>query len=321
MRLREWLAVICGLAVAAGAWYGLRRLGPPPQPTVQVVVAARELPAYVPIQAEDLRLQTIPAAAADQRWATKPGNVVGQVLRVPVLAGEPVYLEKLAGPDEVLGPGYRAVAIPTSLVSAVGGRIQPGAKVDLHWVPSGPGSSAEAGGVLARNVLVLDVRTADNRSYRSPDGQGFGLTIGLGGQQLTAGASPVPGVLVLRLAPAQVQPVLTAAARGQVVVALHPTGGDVVAGVEGLASGSEPHQMNVGAERGAEANIPPPSTETPTAGAGAGSGVAGTVEPASSAGSRQVGEEVNADAGFGPTPGLGSHAEGIGGSAGTGNGN
>lgn len=247
MRIREWLAIIVGVGVAAGAWYGLRRLGPPPQPTVQVVVAARELSPYTEIRAEDVRFQVVPAAGVDPRVARDPNQVLGRMALTPILEGEPLYPQKLVQPDEVLQPGYRAVAIQTDLIAGIGGHIQPGALVDLHWIPKG---GAEPGGVLVSGVLVLDVRTADNRPYR-PTARGFGLTIGVGEQSLTAGTNAAPAVLVLRLPTSQVQAVLAAAARGQVVAALHPPTG---AGLE---------EGGAGGNSAPEGEVPSGATGTP----------------------------------------------------------
>ena len=65
-----------------------------------------------------------------------------------------------------LRPGERAIAIPVVAVSAVGGAITPGARVDVLAVPLiGRAPAGRAVELLAADALVLDVRTESGAPY------------------------------------------------------------------------------------------------------------------------------------------------------------
>ena len=71
-----------------------------------------------------------------------------------------------------LRPGERAVAIPVVAVSAVGGAIAPGARVDVIAVPLiGRAPAGRTVELLAADALVLDVRSESGAPYqpRRPD--------------------------------------------------------------------------------------------------------------------------------------------------------
>ncbi len=98
-------------------------------------------------------------------------RVLGALVRTPILAGEPVLTSKLvhAGAAGVmavtLDPGKRAMALPLTAESAVGGFILPGDHVDIvmsrpvdgpQGVPGGQAKQVVASVVL-NNVRVLAI--------------------------------------------------------------------------------------------------------------------------------------------------------------------
>jgi Flp pilus assembly protein CpaB len=65
-----------------------------------------------------------------------------------------------------LQPGERAIAIPVGAVSAVGGAISPGARVDVLAVPLiGRAPAGRGVELLAADALVLDVRAESGAPY------------------------------------------------------------------------------------------------------------------------------------------------------------
>lgn len=259
-RTRDKIALALGLTVSAGAWWALRWLGPPPAPTTNVLVATRDISPYVPLTADDLGFKTVPLQGLDGRALRDPKDAIGRVAVLPILTGETVIRDKLGDPDQVLGPGYRAVAIRTDLVGASGGQVRPGDTVDVYWVPKGSGAAPE-GGLLAANVRVLDVRAADNRPYR-PDAHKIAVGVVVAGQSVTAGTATMPGLVVLRLTPPQIPGVILAAERGAVYLARHGFGAEPRAPAQApvaLQDGSRQQEVDSDGARSAAGPAGPPS--------------------------------------------------------------
>lgn len=102
-------------------------------PQVDVVVAARDLPAGQLLRAEDVMLQK--QAALPAQAVGSSALVVGRSTAVEVAQGNPVLttslLEGLAG---MLAEGERAVSIKVDEASAVGHKLKPGDWVDVFAV-------------------------------------------------------------------------------------------------------------------------------------------------------------------------------------------
>lgn len=172
---------------------------PPPHPTVQVLVAKHDLAVGDRIDTPDVGWQAWPAdatnpayivdgaptvapsqnltgaatriAAAAKTAVAGPSQaltaVVGTLVRAPILTGEPVLTSKLvhAGQAGVmavtLDPGMRAMAVPLTAESAVGGFILPGDHVDIvvsrQLDPSAGGATGATKRVVA-NVVLNNVR-------------------------------------------------------------------------------------------------------------------------------------------------------------------
>ena len=88
----------------------LLALWPEPEPTVDIVVAARDLGAGAALTPADLALRTLPADQAPSDAASDPAALVGHTLAVARFQGEPISPKHL-GPGVNLGPDERAVAV------------------------------------------------------------------------------------------------------------------------------------------------------------------------------------------------------------------
>lgn len=113
---------------------------------VEVVVAAQEIPAYVQIKAEHLKVARVPQAAKSVGAYGKEqmGELVGKVTRTIILPDEQLRTGHLAGATtgssllavqltEMMDPNLRAYVIPVSSLTSVGGadKIQVGDRVDV----------------------------------------------------------------------------------------------------------------------------------------------------------------------------------------------
>jgi Flp pilus assembly protein CpaB len=114
--------------------------------TQLIVVAARDIPARKPIEVSDVELREVPVDDTTVSGVfTEPAKIVGLVTSVPILAGQPVYANFLAGqaqgaqfsimdPTESIAPDtpfWRAVAITVPDDRAVGGLVESGNAVDV----------------------------------------------------------------------------------------------------------------------------------------------------------------------------------------------
>jgi len=152
------IALIAGLA--AGVLYHLGAQRSP------VVVAARDIDGRSAIVADDLVARSFPADGMPAGTLADVGAAVGKRLRAPLLAGQLVLISGLSDEGALFQSGLvppsgtRAIAVPAGPAQALGGAITPGARVDVIAVPaSGRAPSGRATEMLAREVLVLDVRT------------------------------------------------------------------------------------------------------------------------------------------------------------------
>ncbi len=213
------VAVLAGMACVAVLVRGMASNQPhataPSHPTVQVLVAKRDLAVGDRIDTPDVSWQAWPADATNPAYivdgppTVAPGqnltgaatrvadaakvavsgpspaltSVVGTLVRMPILAGEPVLRSKLvrAGAAGVmavtLDPGMRAMALPLTAESAVGGFILPGDHVDIVLSQQldrddGLGSAGPAGKDkhFAARVVLNNVRVlAIDQSNVGPD--------------------------------------------------------------------------------------------------------------------------------------------------------
>jgi Flp pilus assembly protein CpaB len=112
---------------------------------VSIVVAARDIAPRTQIQATDVVLREVPLDAINATGVvTKPSDLVGAVLAIPVSIGQPIYVNMIAsaaggsgfsilGPNETIGPdseNWRAVSITIPDDRAVAGTLQAGQTID-----------------------------------------------------------------------------------------------------------------------------------------------------------------------------------------------
>jgi pilus assembly protein CpaB len=134
----------------------------------KVLVAKRALPIGTIISADAISYQLWPQELVQDAYfidgEVEMTNLLGTVVRHAVTAGEPVTQGALVSPGDrgflaaALGPGMRAVTVPVSEKTGVGGFIFPGDRVDLMLTQSisgVEGQSLNATETVLKNLRVL----------------------------------------------------------------------------------------------------------------------------------------------------------------------
>ncbi|MBD2842552.1 Flp pilus assembly protein CpaB [Erythrobacter rubeus] len=155
-----------------------------PEPTgPKVLVANRALPAGTIVTAEALGYQQWPEELVQDAYfidgESDVNQLLGTVVRFPVTAGEPVTQGSLVSPGDrgflaaALGPGMRAVTVPVSARTGVGGFVFPGDRVDLVLTQAVDNAVAEGSLEGAETILQnLRVLATDQSTETGQDEEG-----------------------------------------------------------------------------------------------------------------------------------------------------
>lgn len=132
----------------------------------KVLVAQRVLPTGTIITADAIGFQPWPKELVKDAYfiegESDVSKLLGTVVRFPVTAGEPVTQGSLVKPGDrgflaaALGPGMRAVTVPVSAKTGVGGFVFPGDRVDLVLTQTVKGE--EGGGLKASETILRNLR-------------------------------------------------------------------------------------------------------------------------------------------------------------------
>jgi pilus assembly protein CpaB len=158
---------------------------------VATVVAARDLPAGVPITTNDLRMA--PLAALPPGGYTSAVPLIGKVPVVAISSGTPLTGAQLAeGLALNLQPGERALAVPVDELVGVGNRIVPGDYVDvfLSLKENARGLQSPQDGNDSQSRLLLSHLRVLSYGVRDLD---FSATAGEADEQTQAQPQTVPG--------------------------------------------------------------------------------------------------------------------------------
>ncbi len=158
--------VVAGVLVLLAAVLAVR---PPPQaggePTVPMLVAARDLAPGSSLRAGDVRVVRAPESLRPAAALTAAEQATGRVLAGAASRGEPVTRARLVGRENnrLTTGDPDSVAVPVRLADPeVAALLAPGARVDVVTVaPEGGGAEAV---LLAADATVVTVRTDE------PDG-------------------------------------------------------------------------------------------------------------------------------------------------------
>ena len=225
-------------------------VAPPPAPMTQVLVAKRDLATGTSLAEGDLDWQPMPAEKVRADFITNGAAIApasgaaalasnatavaaaavsssggpmqalyGSIVRAPIAASEPITEAKLVRGGGggymavVLHPGMRAMAVPVTVGTGVGGFILPGDRVDvLVTAPPMIGANGSARTnlhvtrTILSNVRILAIdQTVDDRSKEEKDKGKTGV---------------IGRTATLELDPLQVEQLATAQATGVISLAL-----------------------------------------------------------------------------------------------------
>ena len=209
-------------------------VAPPPEPVVppvEVLAAARNMPAgtlltandltYVPLEARNVLSSHIRKEPTDTGQEQEPPSVIGAVTRIPFLAGMPLTDTGLIRPGEdgflaaVLLPDRRAITITVNQETSHAGMIAPGDRVDVIFTMQVSSDDPSQLNSFSRTVLedirvVAVGRRIESVSYADEEGspapQGDGNTV------------------TLEVRPPEADKLVLATTRGSLALALRPLG-------------------------------------------------------------------------------------------------
>jgi pilus assembly protein CpaB len=182
------LVVAIGTAIAARSMFAgssaPQAAAAPKQPQgPKVLVAQRGLPVGTIITQDAIGYQAWPKDMVDQAYFVEGQSditkMLGTVVRHPITAGEPVTRGALVAPGDrgflaaALGPGMRAVTVPVSAKTGVGGFVFPGDRVDLmltQTVKSDDGPPLKTSETILQNLRVLATDQSTETTH-TPDGK------------------------------------------------------------------------------------------------------------------------------------------------------
>jgi len=133
------------------------------QPTVQIVLASRDLEVGTVLKTDDVKLTDWPGAVPAGA-SIHPQELVGRGVTTAIYAKEPIIESRLApkgaggGLAAMIPEGMRAVAIRVNEVVGVAGFVVPGMRVDILISGNSPGANNGLGTLtktLLQNIEVL----------------------------------------------------------------------------------------------------------------------------------------------------------------------
>ena len=231
-------------------------VAPPPEPVippVEVLAAARNMPAgtlltasdltYVPLEAQNVLSSHIRREPTDAAQEQEPPAVIGAVTRIPFLAGMPLTDAGLIRPGQdgflaaVLLPNRRAITITVNQETSHAGMIAPGDRVDVIFTMQVSSNDPSQLNSFSRTVLedirvVAVGRRIENVTYTDQE------------------STPNGNTVTLEVRPPEADQLVLASTRGSLALALRPLG----------QADDTGWRTPVGLNR----LLPPPATEPPT---------------------------------------------------------
>ncbi|SFT72966.1 pilus assembly protein CpaB [Selenomonas sp. GACV-9] len=207
-----FLAVYLALSSMMAKDEGKTKVAPVKQMlTTQVVMAKEDIPSRAVIQESMLEMKEVPAEAIPRGAMMSLQDVVGQPAASTIYAGDVVTLSKLivdklkTGFVAEIPENCRAVSVGISEITGVAGFAKPGDYVDVILVEKG--NQGATSRFLLRNVLLLGINqdTAQEKDSSKTDRP-----------------KAKPAIATLALAPDDMLQLISAAAVGEIYLALRP---------------------------------------------------------------------------------------------------
>lgn len=181
------LVIAIGTALAArsmfaGASAPQAQAAPAEPQGPKVLVAKHALPLGTIITADAIGYQLWPKEMVQDAYfvdgEANMDKLLGTVVRYPITAGEPITQGALVAPGDsgflaaALGPGMRAITVPVSEKTGVGGFVFPGDHIDLmltQTISGTEGQPLNATETILKNLRVL---ATDQKTENTTDENG-----------------------------------------------------------------------------------------------------------------------------------------------------
>lgn len=192
--------------------------------TQDVVVAGKDIPAGTTITDTVIKEGIVkvtpwPKASVPAGSFSSPQQVIGKVVKVKAVAGEPLLGSRMAGEGAGLTvrltPGQRAMAVKVDEIIGVSGFITPDDRVDVIATVVPPGKTAQdekLSKIVLQNKRVLSVA----QSVEQKDGK-----------------AQVARSITLEVTPEEAEKLSIAQLQGEVILALRAVGDDDMAQTRG----------------------------------------------------------------------------------------
>ena len=180
LRRRTLAAVFAFLAVLTG----LLALRPPEGASVEVLSAARGLPAGTVVAAHDLVRVRLPPGATPDHALTDDAEAIGRTLTGPLDRGAPLTRASVAGPERLSRPGHLVVSLPLHN-DGIAALVRPGVRLDLIASDGATvaaevpvvGPATDAGDGLVRGSARTALVEVPEEVAARLAGQGGGVTV------------------------------------------------------------------------------------------------------------------------------------------------
>ena len=211
------IGALCILLAAAAGIYG-RNTYLKEVSTYQIPVPVHAIPPYTLLSADLFQMREMPRTMENLPYFQTMSEMSGLISTAPIPAGLPVAKTSAVASSEfrLADAAFEVVSIPVAPVSAVGGQVQIGQRVNLYRMiekqdETGEGSSIKSFTVevIASSVLVVDVRNSQGAQAGPANRQQESGSLG------TEEQLEQVQILTLALEPGLVQPVLEAVATAE----------------------------------------------------------------------------------------------------------
>ena len=218
-RTTQFIIGLIAVVVALGAGFYGRNLYLKEVSTYQVPVPISAIPAYTVLNADMFQMREMPRTMESLPYYQSVQSLSEKISTVPLPAGLPVAQDNAVpiAQFRLADAAFEVLSIPVEPVSAVGGQIRIGERVNLYQVlpekidPENTAISANDQPtfkveLIAESILVVDVRNAQGvaaeSNQKSEDNSAFG-----GSPQ-----NEQVQILTLAVKPEVVDPILNAVA-------------------------------------------------------------------------------------------------------------
>src|SRR6267378_1158795 len=136
------------------------RTGQASHPGTDVAVAATDIKVGARVEEKDVKMVNFTTESLPAGVFRSKTKIVGRGVVLPIMAGEFILPNKLAGENAGSGmpglipPGMRAVSVRVNEVVSVAGFVAPGTRVDVLLTGT-PGSGEQETTTVLQNVAVL----------------------------------------------------------------------------------------------------------------------------------------------------------------------